>query len=147
MLCMSPSLLALKKLLHERFPTIELQAIDKARRGELERLHPGLPEEYLDYLEFIGWGTNYLVWYRIFDVLRGAEGLYSADVNALKAIAFFGGDFQGHNDGFDTADGYRIVEVDGRRLHKPRPVDPKISFGQFIAEKWIRRYEEQEAGE
>ena len=80
--------------------------------ARVRRSHPGIPADYLFFLENAGFGN------------LGSISLYSGPVSAvevypvaecgLDAVVLIGDDFQGYCLGFDRNCDWRVVEVDPR---------------------------------
>jgi hypothetical protein len=79
---------------------------------ELQRAIPSLPEEYLRFLRVVGYGT--LGDLQLYSGPVWSGSIYPERKADLSHIALFGDDFQGYCFGFDTCQGFSVVEVDPR---------------------------------
>lgn len=111
----------------------ELDSVSVAAIEALQKAHPDMPRDYLLFLQEIGSGS------------LGGMQLYSGPISAVSVYPFavgtdleklllIGDDFQGFCYGFDSAGGFRVVEVDPRgRID--RSLEPTFSqlVRRFIA--------------
>src|SRR5579872_5269214 len=95
--------------------TANVQGLDRIsaeERSKLQLRQPHLPRDYIRFLAEIGTGD--LGGIRLFGGPTASSEIYPNGEQALTTVLLFGDDFQGYCFGFDTADGYRVVEVDPR---------------------------------
>jgi hypothetical protein len=85
---------------------------------ELKAEFVGLPIEYTDFLEKLGYGDVGDV--RIYGAPTSPDDIYPKPQGDLSGIVLFGDDFQGYCFGFDTTKGFCLVEVDPRGIPRPR---------------------------
>ena len=71
---------------------------------------PGLPEDYLQFLETVGFGG--LEGIQIYSGPVSPSSLYGNFKGDPSSIILFGDDMQGYCFGFDTKRGFSLVEVD-----------------------------------
>lgn len=83
-----------------------LEAIDI---GALRDRHPGLPADYLQFLAEVGYGDLGEV--QLHSGPSAAENFCPAGSKGLESVLVFGDDKQGYCFGFDTIDGFRVVEI------------------------------------
>ncbi|MFD1712202.1 hypothetical protein FVQ98_04365 [Ottowia sp. GY511] len=80
--------------------------------ASLQRDEPGLPAGYVDFLSHVGFGPIGDDSFMLYSGLLAPEELYGQTPPGLAAVQLFGDDFAGYASGFDTANGWRIVEID-----------------------------------
>lgn len=73
---------------------------------------PGIPREYTDFLEKIGFGEVGAL--RIYEAPISPDDIYPCPKGDLSGIILLGDDFQGYCFGFDTRKNFTIVEVEPR---------------------------------
>ena len=96
--------------------------------NSLREEFPGLAQDYVDFLSIVGYGD--LGELQVYSGPILAEEVYESATQELRSIILFADDFQGYCFGFDTADEFRVVEVDPRG-RVDRSVEP--DFRMFIA--------------
>lgn len=77
--------------------------------GVLKDRLPGLPADYLQFLAEVGYGDLGEV--QLHSGPSTAANLYAARSESLEGVLVFGDDKQGYCFGFDTNDGFRVVEI------------------------------------
>lgn len=80
--------------------------------GRLQRQYPDAPPGYLDFLTHVGFGAIGDDSFMLYGGLLEPSELYGQTPPALQAVRLLGDDFAGYACGFDTANGWRIVEID-----------------------------------
>lgn len=97
--------------------------------ARLRREYPDAPAGYLDFLAHVGFGAIGDDSFMLYGGLLAPSELYGQTPPALQAVRLLGDDFAGYACGFDTANGWRIVEIDPTS-HQPTEV--ARDFGAFI---------------
>ena len=100
---------SIKERLHDVSMLTPISAIDtKLLKAEFV----GVPIEYTDFLEKVGFGDVGDV--RIYEFPTAPDDIYPKPQSDLSGIVLFGDDYQGYCFGFDTTKNYCLVEVDPR---------------------------------
>ncbi len=86
-----------------------LPRLDTADIGALKERHPELPADYIQFLTEVGYGDLGEV--QLHSRPSAAKNFYPASSESLESVLVFGDDKQGYCFGFDTNDGFRVVEV------------------------------------
>ncbi|KNY26736.1 hypothetical protein [Pseudobacteroides cellulosolvens] len=108
----------------ERMPKDEINVITKE--------HPGVPADYIEYLEEIGYGDigdNYFMLYG--GLVQASEIYEESKAEKLKDIVFLGDYYNGHSIGFSKKGEWEMVEVDD----KHNITFLNTSFESFIKNK------------
>lgn len=87
----------------------QLPRLESTDIGALRDRHPGLPADYLQFLAEVGYGD--LGELQLHSGPSAAENFYPAGSESLESVLVFGDDKQGYCFGFDTNDGFRVVEI------------------------------------
>jgi hypothetical protein len=106
------------------------QAIQKLRAA-----FPGVPEDYLDYLQEIGEGGFRECQFCVYGRFENLDYFIGEGARTIgKKILCFGDNFSGDPAGFLPDEDWALVEVfhDNHRVHYTRK-----SFAQFIREKML----------
>jgi len=109
---------------------VSFEKVGKKALHSLEKQFPGLPDDYLEFLGEIGFGSakNVLM---IYEGPTPPRDIFGDDDPELRDILLFGDDFSGTCFGFDIKSGWEVVAVNA-----DRSVDPIAkSFGKFIKKK------------
>ena len=80
--------------------------------ARLRAAHPQAPEGYIDFLGNVGFGELGEASYMLYGGLLAPDEVFGDTPDGLQDVLLFGDDFAGTNAGFDTANGWRIVEID-----------------------------------
>ncbi len=118
-------------------PNAVLHRLTALQANAIRTKHPGVPEHYLVFLREVGWGS-----------LGGSLILYSGPIEpgevfdaetacGLNGLLFFGDNFSGDMIGFDTRNGWRIIQADHGGVlftHEGQTVS------EFVAD-WIADWE------
>lgn len=96
----------------------ELAQVSREGLADMKARYPGVPDEYTEFLGSVGYGDVGDI--RIYEGLTSASDIYPKPQADLSHIKLFGDDFQGYCFGFDTENGYSLVEVDPRGNIRPR---------------------------
>jgi hypothetical protein len=112
-------------------PTGQLSRLDLTDIGALKNRHPGLPADYLRFLTEVGYGD--LGELQIHSGPSAAKNFYPTISKSLESVLVFGDDKQGYCFGFDTNDGFRVVEVSpgGEVAKDVEPVFSSLIQGYF----------------
>lgn len=78
----------------------------------------GIPIEYTDFLEKVGYGEVGNI--RIYEAPTSPGDIFPKPRGDLSGIVLFGDDFQGYCFGFDITKDFLLVEVDPRGNPRPR---------------------------
>src|SRR5262249_5130325 len=124
------------------FPTFRLEPVAEPELEAIRREHPGVLPHYLAFLRQVGYGMlgGTLM---LYSGLIEPEEIFGTRAAWLEGIAFFG-DFCGETMvGFDTRNGWRLVEVE----HHTLEIDSleERTVGEFLA-RWLKEQEEAERG-
>jgi hypothetical protein len=107
-----------------RYDEILYQLIKKGSRNLFKRVtkdeinsiikeHPGVPDDYIEFLEEIGYGDIGENYFMLYGGLVEASVIYDeTKAEKLKDIVFLGDYYDGHNIGFSKKVGWEMVEVD-----------------------------------
>ena len=110
-----------------------LERVPAAAARRMRKEHPGIPEDYLAFLQTVGFGS---IGDRSFMIYGGPISppfVYDpATAEAVEGVLLFGDDFQGSCVGFDAR--RRVVEVDPRG--ETKVVAP--TFTRFLS-SWLTR--------
>ena len=87
--------------------------LDSDQVNGLRDLYPGLPDDYLDLLKELGYGSYGGGDYSIYSGPSSPEFVYGNDIpEHLRRLLLIGDDCQGHCSAFDPARAYEFVEID-----------------------------------
>ena len=86
--------------------------------ARLQREAPGAPAGYIDFLTHVGFGPIGDDSFMLYNGLLPPDEMYGQTPPGLEAVQLFGDDFSGYASGFDTANGWRIVEIDPTNFSK-----------------------------
>jgi hypothetical protein len=116
-------------------PSYGRDKIDRARLSGLLNEFPGLPQEYLAYLEEVGSGSVRECQYAIHEPeWCHEEPLFSWFECGNRKLVVFGHNFCGDLFAFDADNGYCIVEL----LHESMRVWPvEASFREFVRSEML----------
>jgi hypothetical protein len=110
-----------------RYDDILYQLIKKGVRNSFERMsrdeiniiiekHPGVPADYIEYLEEIGYGSIGDNYFMVYGGLVEASEIYDeSKTEKLKDIVFWGDYYNGHSIGFSKKGEWEMVDIDGRQ--------------------------------
>ena len=93
-------------------PLDKLTPLPADALARLRAAHPRAPEGYTDFLATLGFGELGEASFMLYGGLLEPDEAYGETPDGLQGVLLFGDDFAGNNCGFDTADGWRIVEID-----------------------------------
>lgn len=111
----------------------KLEVVDLPAIKKLQNIYPGLPEEYLKFLEQVGSGEIGEAVYVIYNGVLVADEIYDeTTAKDLNSILIFGDDMQGFCSGFDTENGWVVVEIDPADMSCKKTFD---RFSDFIRDK------------
>lgn len=112
-----------------------LTALDASEAEVLRSDYPGIPEDYVDFLQSVGFGALEDETFSIYSGPVPPGDIYDAVAAAgLESVVLFGDDFQGYSFGFARDRDWAVVEVD--------PADRSLdlvadSFSAFVRENLI----------
>jgi len=110
-----------------------LTPVSASETDALKAEYIGIPAEYTDFLEKVGYGDVGDV--RIYEAPTSPGDIYPMPNGDLSGIVLFGDDFQGYCFGFDTTKDFCLVEIDPRGNPRPRSEQGFLSFiAGFIPE-------------
>jgi hypothetical protein len=93
------------------FPHAQLETLSDSQLAAIREQHRGVPEHYLAFMREVGWGSlgdSFM----LYGGLVGPEEIFDPETAAeLGGLLLFGDDLSGDVVGFDSRDGWRIVEV------------------------------------
>ena len=99
-------------------PLDKLTPLPADALARLRAAHPQLPEGYLDFLTHVGFGEIGDAAFMLYGGLLAPDEVFGETPDGLQGVWLFGDDFAGTNCGFDSADGWRIVEIDPTNFSK-----------------------------
>lgn len=103
---------------------------------ELSQQYPGIPQDYLDYLNEIGYGTLRECQFMVYEGLENIDDLLGYEVEELEGKKFlaFGDNYSGDFSGFLIEDEWKVVEFwhDSEDLHICGQ-----TFHQYIREQML----------
>ncbi|QTD46071.1 hypothetical protein [Ottowia testudinis] len=99
-------------------PLDKLTPLPAEQLARLRAAHPGLPEGYLDFLANLGFGELGEASFMLYSGLIAPYEAFSGTPEGLDGVWLFGDDFAGSSCGFDSAHGWRIVEIDPTNFSK-----------------------------
>ncbi|MDP4181552.1 MAG: hypothetical protein Q8942_10705 [Bacillota bacterium] len=92
------------------------QKVFKREIDELIMKHPGVPTDYIEFLEEIGYGDIGEEYFMLYGSLVDAEVIYGkSKCDGLKDIVFLGDYYNGHSIGFSKKGEWEMVEVDNNQ--------------------------------
>ncbi len=107
----------------------KLRKLDKQATARLLAEFPGIPSDYISFLEEIGCGNLGSI--HIYSGPALCSSIYPERVlEQLSSIVLFADDIQGYCFGFDKANEYRLVEVDPKGT--PRISSLKRDFSGLL---------------
>lgn len=98
----------------------------------LRTAFPGVPQDYVEFLEKIGFGELGESSYMLYSGPVESAEVYGESLDQIQGILVIEDDFQGFNAGFDVSRGGEIVEIDPTDL-STRVIAP--NFEGFIRNK------------
>lgn len=100
--------------------------------------YPGIPEDYLDFLEQVGWGGFGDDWLMVYNGPSKPDDIFDDETSReLGRVLFVADDFSGNHLGYFPDDGWRLAEVDSADLSD-------FDSGTFESEMWERLRRETE---
>ena len=112
--------------------THDLTPLDKHSIQKMKEENPGIPGDYLEYLQNVGWGNigeSYMVYSGPID----PEDIFGVREDAnLEHIALFGDGFSGDCDGFSIEKNWELVYIDHVSL---KVYTWDLTFEAFIKKK------------
>jgi hypothetical protein len=117
-----------KRGIDKRFEKVSEDRIDKECNS-----NPAVPQDYIDFLKEIGWGTIGEMYYAIYSGLIEPNEIYDPiRAKDLDGILLFGDDYSGYCAGFVKKDSWQLVEIDDFQ-----GVDYlNITFEEFVRDKF-----------
>ena len=107
-----------------------------AEISKLRSTFPGIPEDYLDYLAEIGWGSFRECQYTVFSGLIDPIEIFDSETAASleRRVLCFGVSFSGDPGGFLPDENWELVEI----LHETLEIcHTQKSFHAFIREQML----------
>lgn len=86
--------------------------------ARLRAAQPQAPAGYIDFLATIGFGEIGQASFMLYGGLLEPDEAYGDTPEGLQDVLLFGDDFAGYNCGFDTSNGWAIVEIDPTNYDK-----------------------------
>ena len=100
-----------------------LTKLDANGAAALSSQFPGIPSDYLSFLQEIGFGNLGNI--QIYSGPALCNSVYPQHVSdRLASIVLIGDDMQGYCFGFDIENQYRIVEVDDKGVSRVKNMTP-----------------------
>ncbi|BCJ05789.1 hypothetical protein PRtIB026_A44150 [Pseudomonas sp. RtIB026] len=113
-------------------PLSKLTTAEAQMLSALAGPHSQVPADYLAFIRELGWGEVGEAAYMLYEGLLTPDQVYDEDGdNALEGILLFGDDLQGYCSGFDTNNGWVVVDIDPVSREAHQVAD---SFSEFIRE-------------
>jgi hypothetical protein len=102
---------------------------------------PGIPEDYLEYLAEIGWGTFGASLFVVYEGPISPEDMYDPVTAArFKSLWLIGDDYSGYNIAFDTKRSWSIVGIDSANMEVNRVAKTFESFIRKKADNLIKAH-------
>jgi hypothetical protein len=109
------------------------ELVDAKKLQVLRARHPGIPEDYLEFLTEVGWGTFGEVYFSVYSGPIDAEDVYDPETAArFKTLLILGDDCAGCNIAFDTMRSWAIVEIESATMEVDLVAK---TFEEFIRSK------------
>ena len=109
----------------------------------LRHEYPGLPEDYLDFLGEVGWGSLGDGFYMLYNRPITASEVYGAEsASLLEGLLLVGDDFSGCNAGFLVQESGCVIEVEPVHRQVERSGQ---SFDQYVCDivtRWRASFQE-----
>lgn len=119
----------LKRALLERHPESRLTPLPREKVDALRARHPGVPEDYVQFLTEIGHGRVGAPRLSVYSGPIEPRDIYDPPTaEALAGVWLVGDDFTGFCVGYDTRSGWRLCGVDDDGTF-----DPMEDVGPFSA--------------
>ena len=103
---------------------------------QIREAHPSLPNDYLDFLAEVGWGSFREGQYKVFEGLKDSNDLFDTETveSFGQRVLWFGENASGDISGYLPDDDWRTVEVwrDSKDLYETRK-----TFGVFLREQLL----------
>ena len=100
--------------------------------AELTADHSQVPADYVAFMKELGWGEVGEAAYMLYEGLLTPDQVYDEDdERPLDGILLFGDDMQGYCSGFDTNNGWVVVDIDPVSREAHQVAD---SFSEYIRE-------------
>ncbi|MEW9679357.1 SMI1/KNR4 family protein [Pseudomonas sp. TE50-2] len=94
--------------------------------------HSQVPADYVAFMKELGWGEVGEAAYMLYEGLLTPDQVYDEDDELpLDGILLFGDDMQGYCSGFDTNNGWVVVDIDPVSREANQVAD---SFSEYIRE-------------
>lgn len=96
---------------------------------------PGIPEDYLDYLTEVGWGSFRECQYMVYGGLIDPDEIFDAETVATfnQRVVCFGDNFSGDPGGFLPDENWNVVEI----WYGSLIYETNKTFGAFIREQML----------
>ncbi|AXI03679.1 SMI1/KNR4 family protein [Aquirhabdus parva] len=91
-------------------PLDKLESVSNFKLARIKSTHIGIPQDYISFLEEVGYGEVGESTYMLYDGLLEPSEVYGESF-LLSNILLFGDDLQGFNTGFDVTT-WQVVEID-----------------------------------
>jgi len=119
------------KTLANTRPFATLTPISKEEASELRQQHPGLPEDYIEFLEQVGYGSVGPNRFSIYEAPGEPSDIFDEETaSACGPVILIGDDFQGYILAFRTTD-WSLLEVSPSGEPDP-PLG--VTFQQYVEE-------------
>ncbi len=117
---MASSMLETKARLLEKYPASQLETMPPTEINKLRSSFPGIPEDYLQYLEGVGHG-NIGEWnFKVYSGPIDASEIYDpTTAESLAGIVLVGDNFSGEVVGYNTRNQWQIGEIDSSSEFQP----------------------------
>jgi hypothetical protein len=110
-----------------------LSPVQVGRIDQLVETYPGLPQDYIEFLREVGFGSVGDGGYMIYEDLVSPDEIFDpASTQNIGHLLMFGDDFQGCNAGFDPEQNWTVLEIDSATM-KIIPVAK--SFEEYVRRK------------
>lgn len=110
----------------------KLKTVNELVLAALSADHSQVPAEYVAFMKELGWGEVGKAAYILYEGLLTPGQIYDEDDELpLDGILLFGDDMQGYCSGFDTNNGWVVVDIDPVSREAHQVAD---SFSEYIRE-------------
>jgi hypothetical protein len=127
----------IKTRLLETYPDSRLEIVPPAEIDQIRKEYPGIPEDYLQYLEVVGAGRIGKMMFMVYSGPCSPSDIYDAETaESLRGIVLIGDDFSGDCVGYDANDKWQIGEVGSSCEFQP-PYGGNTSFVEMLYDRFL----------
>ena len=112
-MAMPASFVELLDSIKQVFPLSRYEILQESEIAKIRNKYPGVPEHYLDFLRYIGFGRLGEMNFMLFSGPVEPDEIFDKETASnLEGLLFIGDDFAGWELGFNLLDGWRLIGVD-----------------------------------